>query len=144
MEMDKKTIGSWLSLIENGEKVRHIYSDGRIPQMSDLELQSTLFTFGEDMEVELSFITKELPTVLPQRWIQNKVNAVHIIIDCIRTQINHFAPDGDMLNCSLSITEIDGVKQICVSNCHKEFIALDVQWVYIKSITGIHIHKEQS
>ena len=139
MKSDKNL---WLRLCCRTGGLEHIYGYGREPSLSGVEIQYICFNFGEDMYAQLSFITREMPRQLPEKWRQRDVNAVQIVLDLINVSVNSFMPNGNnMPSASISIAETaDGWKDLRIS-CHGsgEEIKLHARFIAVSSVSGITV-----
>lgn len=139
MKSDKNL---WLRLCCRTGGLEHIYGYGREPSLSGVEIQYICFNFGEDMYAQLSFITREMPRQLPEKWRQRGVNAVRIVLDLINVRVNSFTTQSaNMQNAGMNIVETaeDGKFLRIFDQNGNEVTSLYAQFVAVNGMSGITV-----
>ena len=132
----------WLQLCCRTGGLEYVYGSDGVPSLNCVEIQSICFNFGEELDAQLSFITREMPRQLPEKWRQRGVNAVRIVLDLINVCVNSFTPQcNSKPSASISIVEVaDGWKDLRIS-CHGsgEEINLHARFVAVSSVSGVTV-----
>lgn len=122
--------------IENRDIIKGIYKE-KEPRLEDLTLREVSIITGLDVRLIVKFDTRDLPESLPIKWRARNVNCVQFVIECVDVKLKIVDIIDECQHIKLEIhKEIDGKTVVFRDVFKKVVLALEVKWIYVRSIVG--------
>ena len=122
--------------IENRDIIKSIYKE-KEPRLEDLTLRKVTIITGLDVRLIVKFDTRDLPESLPIKWKATNVNCVQFVIEFVDVKLKIVDIIDECQHIKLDIyNEIDGKTVIFRDVFEKVVLALEVKWIYVRSIVG--------
>lgn len=122
--------------IENRDIIKGIYKE-KEPRLEDLTLREVSIITGLDVRLIVKFDTRDLPENLPIKWRARNVNFVQFVVECVDVKLKIVDIIDECQHIKLEIhKEIDSKTVVFRDVFEKVVLALEVKWIYVRSIVG--------
>ncbi|MCI0922608.1 Imm50 family immunity protein [Sphingobacterium rhinopitheci] len=122
--------------IENRDIIKGIYKE-KEPRLEDLTLREVSIITGLDVRLIVKFDTRDLPESLPIKWRVRNVNCVQFVVECVDVKLKIVDIIDECQHIKLEIhKEIDSKTVVFRDVFEKVVLALEVKWIYVRSIVG--------
>ena len=125
----------WIGLIENQEIIKAIYGE-QTPSLNGVCLHEVKIVNGEDIQCYLRFDLNSLPTIMPEKWIQKKVNTVQMDMVLMSSDIFSFTTSGGDLIGNIQIVSHEDSKIISFVAEGKDVFVVRSKWIHIRTMNG--------